>query len=78
MTNPNDRGGGSFVVQPDGTVERAGGTVPHPEGDAPRLADGAVVKDGVLLDGATPAPAPPPLPPGEGASKPPRTRAKEA
>lgn len=73
MTNPNDRGGGSFVVQPDGTVDRAGGTVPHPDGDAPRTADGQIV-----LDGAAPAPAPPPLPPGEGRGEGPSKPAKRA
>jgi hypothetical protein len=64
--NPSDRGGGSFVVQPDGTVDRAGGTVPHPEGDAPRTADGQVVRDGAV-------PAPTPMP-----SKPAKRAVKEA
>jgi hypothetical protein len=66
VNNPHDRGGGSFVVQPDGTVDRAGGTVPHPEGDAPRTADGTIIRDGVILDGTPPPPpAPKPLKPGK-------------
>lgn len=42
----SDRPGGSYVVQPDGSAVREGGTEPHPSGDAPRTADGQVVRDG--------------------------------
>jgi hypothetical protein len=59
-----ERTGGSYVVQPDGSELRQEGTVPHAAGDAPRTADGLVVRDG-----NPPAPQP--------ASKPPRTAKKE-
>ena len=44
----NERTGGSYVVQPDGSMVRQDGTQPHQDGDAPRTADGQVVRDGAL------------------------------
>lgn len=59
----NDRPGGSYVVQPDGSAVREGGTVPHPAGDAPRTADGQVVRDGVTPEARDGQPPEAPLKP---------------
>jgi hypothetical protein len=35
--------GGSYIIGPEGIAVREGGTEPHPEGEAPRQADGSVI-----------------------------------
>ena len=54
-------GGGSYLRHPDGTLEQTEApSRPHPDGDAPRGADGRVIgPDGLPLD---PAPAAAPIP----------------
>lgn len=55
-------GGGSYIIQADGTRLRAEeATRPHPAGDAPRTAAGLLIgADGRPV--ATPSPAPGPAP----------------
>ncbi|MBX9702385.1 MAG: hypothetical protein K2X74_23305 [Acetobacteraceae bacterium] len=57
-------GGGRYLRHPDGTLERVEEpTAPHPDGDAPRMADGTIIgADGVPLP-AEPAPEPAPAEP---------------
>jgi hypothetical protein len=35
--------GGSYIIGADGVMVREGGTEPHPDGDAPRAADGSLI-----------------------------------
>lgn len=48
--------GGSYIIGPDGVPVREGGTDPHPEGEAPRLADGRMIGgDGLPVPHQVPA-----------------------
>ena len=61
MSGIEEQGGGSWELLKNGTLKRLGGTASHPDGDAPREADGTIIGGPVA---ALPAPPVVPLLPG--------------